>query len=321
MKRSFSRIARYAEALSLAFILEASGYPKPGNVHRLYDRKALRYEAFLATGVIAYKFLKKGVLRGLREKFGKVIIGDLVYGIVDDVITGLKSSNTCLGSSLILSLMAVSTGHCLNREFKNLNELSLCAKNVISKTTTWDTIYYYMAVRKASPSYLRPTDETGDYVNIWDPDYRKKILEREHKLVDVLRYSSEIDVVAREVVTGFEQGILAEGFLRSRYNFHRDFNRAIVETYLYLLSRNIDTIIRLKHGISVATAVMEMARNVFDTVLSLDGDWMRPIASMDDELRRRGINPGSIADIVAEVLGLHMIRNIVQEGLLLDLSH
>lgn len=321
MERRSDNITKFSEALSLAFILEASGYPKPGNVHRLHDRKALRYEAFLATGVLAYKFMKRGVIRGLRERFGRLVVGDLVYGLVRDVITNLKSTNTCLGSSLALSLMAVATGYCVNREFGSLYDLSSCAKNVLTKTTIWDTIYYYMAIRKASPSYLKPTDDTDEYVNVWDPVYRKKVFEKGHKLVDVLHYSSKIDVVAREVVTGFEQGIEAENFLRSRYQVHHDFNRAIVETYLYLLSKNVDTVIRLKHGLSTALAVMENSRRVLETVLSLEENWISPVASMDEELRKRDINPGSIADVVAEVIGLYMIRNIIQDEPMLDLSH
>ncbi|MEM4558254.1 MAG: triphosphoribosyl-dephospho-CoA synthase [Desulfurococcaceae archaeon] len=323
MKNSLNRVLeRFTEALSLAFILEASGYPKPGNVHRLLDRRALRYEAFLATGVLAYKYMRKGLRRGLRGEFREVVLGDLVYGLVRDVVVSLKSSNTCLGSSLLLSLMSVSIGQSLRYGLSDLASLSFFAREVLRKTTVSDTIYYYRAIRKASPSYLKKTDYTGEYVNVWDPTYKKKLLERNHKLVDVLEYSSKFDVVADEALSGFKRGLEAEEFLRKRFKEHFDLNRAIVETYLYLLSKYVDTVVYLKHGSSVASSIMENAERVLDLVISRkNNEWMIHVKKFDDELQSRNINPGAIADLTAEAIALYMIRNIVEENRLLDLSH
>ncbi len=321
MKAQRALMRRLAEALSLAILLEASGTPKPGNVHRVFDRKALRYEAFLATGTLAQKYFEKGLKRGYRGSRGRALFGDLVYGVVREVRDFIRSSNTCLGSSLLLSFMSVSLGSCLRRGFSSLGELGECSKSLLEETTVWDTIYYYMAIRKASPSYLKPSDYTGDYVNVWDPHYRKRILEKGHRLVQVLKYSSSFDIVARELVSGFSWGIKAEGFLRSRVNEHFNWNRAVVETYLYILAHNIDTVVRLKHGLAVAEEVSRTASMILDEVLGLKRSaWMKPVFSFDNALRRRNINPGAVADLTAEAIALYIVRNILNGDPLLDLS-
>lgn len=309
-----------AEPLALALALEASGYPKPGNVHRTSDKRGLRYEAFLATSILAVKYFERGIRRGCRG-FSRVVFGDLIYGLVKEVIERLNSTNTCLGSSLLLSLMSVSLGILWARGERTIKELNSISQEVMESTTIWDTVYYYRAIRKASPSYIKLSNYTGEYVNVWDPSYKKHLLMKRHRLVDVLRYSSQFDIVAREALSGFKQGFLAEEFMRGRFNVHRDLNRAIVETYLYLLSRNCDTVVYLKYGINVAKEVSEKALEVLSNVLVLGNDWVNPVLELDRELSIRGINPGAVADLTAEAIALYMIRNILEGNALLDLSY
>lgn len=308
------------ETLSLALLLEVSGTPKPGNIHRSSDRRGLRYEAFLATGIFAYKYFEKGLRRGYRG-LRRLVVGDLVYGLVRDVMDKTKSTNTCLGSSLLLSIMSVSLGSMYRGNIVDIDELRVESRNILHETTVWDTIYYYMAIRKASPSYLKPHDDTGEYVNVWDPLYRKKLVEKNHTLLEVLKYTSRFDIVAREAINGFREGFRGERYLRNRIGIHSDLNRAIVETYLYLLSRNIDTVVLLKHGIHVAEYVSNKATQVLDLTEERQGDWSIPIEEFDRELVESDINPGSVADLITVVIAIYLLRNILEYGYLLDLSH
>lgn len=313
-------ITSFTEALTLALLLEASAFPKPGNVHRLRDRVKLRYEAFLATGVFAYKYFRRGIIRGM-QGFKRIVIGDLVYGLVRDVIEKTKSSNTCLGSSLLLSLLSVSAGKCIVEECNSVEKIAEYSKNIVLSTTVLDTIYYYMAVRLASPSYIKPGDYTGEYINVWDPLFREKLVERKHRLYDVLLYSSKFDIVVSEAISGFSRGLNAENFFRARISANGELNKSIVETYLYLLSSNLDTIILLKHGHDVAEIISKKASKVLNKVLSTNSSkWVSHVLEFDEELYEKGINPGSTADLVAEVLALYMFRNILSCSTLLDLS-
>jgi triphosphoribosyl-dephospho-CoA synthase len=310
----------FAEALTLALILEPSAYPKPGNVHRLRDRPKLRYEAFLATGVLAYKYFKRGITRGIRG-YKRVVLGDLVYGLVRDVAEKVNSSNTCLGSSLLLSLLSVSAGRCIANTCTRVEELVGYSKHVISSTKVLDSIYYYMAIRVASPSHIKPSDYTGEYVNVWDADFKEKLKARKQRLYEILLYSSKFDIVASEAIEGFPRGIKAESFLRSRIEVNRELNRSIIETYLYLLSSNIDTIILLKYGYDTATEVSKKALLVLNEVLSAEENWVNIALEFDKELYDKGLNPGAVADLVAETLALYMLRNVLSGSRILDLSY
>ena len=314
------RIIDFAEALTLSLLLEASAYPKPGNVHRLRDRVKLRYEAFLVTGVFAYKYFKRGIVRGLRGH-RRIVLGDLVYRLIRDVIERVNSSNTCLGSSLLLSLLSVSAGKCIANTCSNIEDLVKYSRDIIASTTVLDSIYYYKAVRLASPSYIKPDDYTEEYVNVWDPDFEEKLKKRGHKLYDVLLYSSRFNIVASEAVEGFPRGLEAEYFLRSRIHVNRELNKSIVETYLYLLSKHLDTIILLKHGYNTAIEVSQKALITLNKILNTEYNWKDIVFELDREFYEKDLNPGAIADLVAETLALYMFKNILNNSKLLDLSY
>jgi triphosphoribosyl-dephospho-CoA synthase len=310
----------YAEPFALALILEASAYPKPGNVHRLRDREGLRYEAFLATGVLSAKYFERGIRRGFTG-YRKVIVGDLIYGLIKEVAYKLRSTNTCLGSSMLLSFMSVTLGKLLRGGGEDLRLLQEITRSIVEDTTVLDSIYYYKAIRVASPSYIKPGDDTGEYVNVWDENFELKLVEKNHRLIDILKYNSRFDIVSDEVLRGFQRGFNAEEFLRSRLITHRDLNRGIIETYLYLLSENRDTIIYLKHGEDTALEVSRKAREILLEVMNKNTNWFKPLWEFDEELNRRKINPGAVADLTAEAIALYLLKNMFEEDMLLDLSY
>lgn len=312
----------YSEPLALALVLEASAYPKPGNVHRLRDKRGLRYEAFLATGILSLKYFEKGVRRGYYGGHGvKLLVGDLIFGLLKDVTYKVKSTNTCLGSSLILSFMSVSLGKLLRVKDRCIGSLGEISKDLVEETTVFDSIYYYKAIRLASPSYVKPSDDTGGYVNVWDKNFKSKLIEKGHRLVDILKYNSRFDIVSDEVLNGFQRGFRAEKFLRSRLGTHGDLNRAIVESYLYLLSENKDTIVFLKHGEEASSEVSQKAGRILSEVMRNSSSWLDSLWKFDEELHGRGINPGAVADLTVETIALFLLRNLVEKGLLLDLSN
>ncbi|MEL9908314.1 MAG: triphosphoribosyl-dephospho-CoA synthase [Desulfurococcus sp.] len=302
----------FSRALSLALILEASAWPKPGNVHRLRDRPDLRYEAFLATGVMAYSYFRKGIKRGLKG-WRSIVLGDLIYGLVSDSMRKTPSSNTCLGSSTLLIPLSLGLGRCIAKGIPGLECVIGEAMEALNGAGVWDTIYYYRAVRTASPSYLKPSDDTGEYVNIWDPHYARKLAEKNTRLIDVLKYSSRIDVVADELVNGYKRSIASERFLRERFNLHGDWNRSVVETYLYILTENNDTIVLLKHGAGMVEYVKKRAGEVLSMVLKDNSsEWMKPVTLLDEELYRLKVNPGAVADLTVSSIALFLLKNIIQ---------
>jgi triphosphoribosyl-dephospho-CoA synthase len=310
----------YAEALSLAFALEASGYPKPGNVDRLHDLPGLTYEAFIVTSIVATKYLEKGVRRGIKG-WGDVVFGDLVYGIVSDSMRKSGSSNTCLGSSLLIAPLSVAVGLCLRKEEENLNCFIRMIREVVSATTVEDSVEFYRAVREAKPSYIKPTDETGDFVNVWDYDYKKKLRLKKQRLKDVLEFSASHDIVSHELVNGLPRSVNELRFLTERFNAHKNWNRAVVETFVHLLSREHDTVIVREHGFEAASRVRDLAsRYIIKLLVAPQTEWLSLITSLDTEVRRMRVNPASIADIVASTIALYAIDSLTRNGYYLNLN-
>ncbi|WP_227410846.1 triphosphoribosyl-dephospho-CoA synthase [Thermosphaera chiliense] len=310
----------YAEALSLAFTLEASGYPKPGNVDRIHDLPGLPYEAFIVTGIVATKYLEKGVRRGIKG-WGDVVFGDLVYGIVADSMRKSGSTNTCLGSSLLIAPLSVAIGLCLRKEEENLNCFLRMIREVLSATSVEDSVEFYRAVREARPSYIKPTDETGDFVNVWDHDYKKKLRSKKQRLKDVLEFSTSHDIVSHELVNGLPRSVNELRFLAERFNAHKNWNRAVVETYVHLLSREHDTVIAREHGFEAASRVRDLASTyVIKLLVAPQSEWLSLITSLDTEIRRMRVNPASVADITASTIALYTIDSLARNKYYLNLN-
>ncbi len=302
---------RYAELLGLSIALEVSAYPKIGNVHRYRWFFDTLYEDFLATASISVHSLYRGVLRGYRGRLSeaRMIFGDIVFHMVRDSIKLSGGGNTCLGSSLLLSILSIAIGAIARRGPINIDSLGSIARDIVkSYGKPLDTVYMYRAVRIARPSYIRKDDITGDLPNVWDARYRGKIIENGITPWIILEHSSKNDIVAKEVVDGFQRSRELSEHLYTRLRIHNDWNRAVVETYLYQLSRELDTLVIRKKGVKIAERVMEIAGDLYS--LCIDG-WDRCLEKLymvDDEFHKESINPGSTADIIVSSIAFYLIR-------------
>lgn len=299
---------RLAEVFSTSIILEALAHPKPGNVSRLSEYEDLKFEHFMRTGIIAYKYFLEGVERGYRG-WGDIVFGDLIYRLMSDVMQVI-GTNTCLGSSLLLMPLSIGAGRCIRAGSLALACVINEAIAAVNASTVYDTIYFYKAIRAAAPSYLRKSDETGDFVNVWDEDYEAKLLSKGHRLSEVLKFSSKVDIVARELTEGYRRSTASLEFLERRLKKHGEWERALAETYLALLRSEEDTVIKLKYGPRMVLYVKSLAEEVYDEVLkSRSGEWRHLLAVLDEEFKSHRINPGAIADIMASTIALYLLKN------------
>ncbi|MGC8962266.1 MAG: triphosphoribosyl-dephospho-CoA synthase, partial [Candidatus Bathyarchaeia archaeon] len=103
---------RVASALQLAMLLEVSGYPKPGNVHRTRDFKDTRFEHFLASASALYQVWRMGAQRGLHLSMGarRLVYGDLILKGCREMMGWQRGGNTSLGVILLLTPMSLAAG-------------------------------------------------------------------------------------------------------------------------------------------------------------------------------------------------------------------
>ncbi|MEM1541685.1 MAG: triphosphoribosyl-dephospho-CoA synthase [Ignisphaera sp.] len=310
---SFTNIIKYAEKLALGIALEASAFPKPGNVHRLRDFDDTIYEDFIATAIESVYPLYRGIRRGYR--YGRsldrlrIIYGDIILDMVgiSKVISG--GGNTCLGTALLLSPLSVALGRNLILYGEiNIDDLLSDACACFKKySTVLDAIYFYRAIRIARPSYIKKSDVTGEFPSVWSKKYRQELIEKNLRLWNLIEYSSSYDIVAREIVECYPRSYTLSKYILARLKNHGIWNRAIVETYLYQLSSELDTLVVRKNGYEVAQRVKEEAKEVMKLCKESWTRCLEKLKAFDDKLASARVNPGSTADIVAVAISIYSL--------------
>ena len=249
-----------AERAQLAMVLEVSAYPKPGNVDRCHDYPATRLEHFLASAILAGPALQAAE----RLDGGP---GALIHKAVE-CTSGHSGGNTHFGAFILLIPLVM--GGDIDG-----------AVRVAAQTTVDDAVEFYRAFGKTQVRVI-----SGHELDVNDPSSLLELRARGMNLYDVLLYSAPRDMVAREWVNGFQLTRRGADLIKAA-GCGRD---AVVEAFLGLLALEPDTFIIKKHGVDVAWKTMEKAREV--------REGLRDLQAFDQECVGRGINPGSIADII-----------------------
>jgi triphosphoribosyl-dephospho-CoA synthase len=123
-----------------------------------------------------------------------------------------------------------------------------------------------------------------------------------------MNLSSEWDNISREWVTDmqitFEFGY---PLVKKLYGRTKNMNTTTVQSFLELLSKYPDTFVQRIHGKKIAERVSEKARAIIKEGGMLTSKGGALITKFDEELREKGINPGTTADLTASSLMLAIL--------------
>ena len=251
-------------------MLEVCAFPKPGNVDRCHDYRTTRLEHFLASTIFARPALERAASRTTG-----------IGGLIKEAVQATSchgGGNTHFGAFILLIPLLYGGG-------------IEGAKAAVWETTVGDAVAFYEAF-----GLTKVRVKAEDELDVADPQAIERLKERGMTLLDVMQHSAGNDMVAAEWVNGFPltrrmADLLAAGTGR----------QAIVEAFLVMLSEEVDTFVCKEHGETVAEEVRREAGKVRAGGRSLE--------EFDEECIRRGINPGSLADIT--IAGLYVA---IQEG-------
>ncbi len=329
-----NNLIRYVRASSqLAAVLEVSGWPKPGNVHRTKDHSDTRYEHFLAGSIMLGSSVEEAAVKGSMAASGrlalsKIGVGRLVKMAVSDIAKAHNGGNTHLGTCLLFIPLAAAAAKTHIETGKiSLNALQNTIREVMQSTTPLDAVEVYEAITiVSSPRELGRTDG-GGAPDLYDKEARRRILEEGISLFDVMKESSSYDTVAKELVTGMEISFkigyeeLAETFARTC-----NINTATVHTFLRILSKVPDTFIARKIGLkkvsNVRKAVQTSINSIIwisekaEEILNLRGLTTQEGTSLlwefDSELQSLGkdYSPGTTADLTASSLFIALLSGL-----------
>jgi len=306
----------------LASILEVSGWPKPGNVHRTRDMPDVRYEHFLAGATALGPSLREAAIRGIDSGRGVISLSDVGIGAlikraVLDVNSWHKGGNTHLGTCILLVPLAVAAGKTYaEHDCVAPDELRRNVLEVTYNTTAIDAVNVYEAIRIAGAERTLGRAEATEAPDVFDRRALDKLISENVTLYDVMKVSSEWDNVASEFVSGM-RNVFKVGYpsIVENLNSTRDINITIVHAYLRLLSEVPDTLIArkaglketkdirlaVKIGLEKTAWVSQEARKILGLGGLTTPEGRKALEALDERLHeaRGELNPGTTADLLA----------------------
>lgn len=256
-----------------AGVLEAAAR-KPGNVHPGASFEDLCFADFVrAASVVAPLLARAGI-----------------DGVGPSILAAVRETRRCVGTNAnlgIILLVAPLAAVPLNVPLRD------GVPDLLSRLTPHDARAVYEAIRVAQPGGLGQVPEQ-------DVSQPPTVT-----LTHAMRLAADHDLIARQYVSDFAL-VLDEGvpFLASVGEFDTQWERAIVELQLRLLSRHPDSLIRRKGGDAVAREASRRAQDVLNAGWPAASGSERVLSDFDAWLRADGHrrNPGTTADLIVACL-------------------
>ena len=277
----------------IASVLEVSGHPKPGNVHRTRDFPDMVFEDFLISGVVIGDTMKKAAKRGLKfgpESLDKIEIGKLIKEAVIETNKWV-ANNTNLGIIMLLTPLSAAAGMS-----SDIDKLQDNVDQIMRDTTPYDAANLYDAINIADAGGMGEKDE----LDVGSDDSKKQLIDKGINMFDVLDLSAQWDMLAFELTRTmpitFEIGYPTFNGVKQTNN---NINNATVQTFLTILSIYSDTLIARKFNVETAQKVSDDARLIIAEGGILTDKGTDMINEFDKDLVKKNLNPGTTADLTA----------------------
>jgi len=275
-------------------VLEVSGHPKPGNVHRTRNFPDMVFEDFLLSGIAIGKTMEKAAARGFKyqhrsENWDKIGLGELILDAVTETDRWV-ANNTNLGIVMLLTPISVAAGM-----FEDVTSFRERIDQIMRSTTSEDAVNLYRAINIADAGGMGQQDDLDVAVE----SSLQKLRDENVNMFSVLEMSSAWDKLSYELThkmpVTFEIGYPTFKKIKSKY----ETNQATVQTFLTILSQVPDTLISRKFGDHKAEEVKTRAKTILEKGGILTSRAVSLVEKFDHELIDNGLNPGTTADFTA----------------------
>jgi triphosphoribosyl-dephospho-CoA synthase len=291
--------------INLASLLEVSGWPKPGNVHRTRDFEFTRFEHFLsAISAIQpnfRKFSQKIFEIDERQNYSYIELGFFFRAAVEQMMNWQSGGNVLLGHILILGPLTAAATLCIKFNANKLSDLKYYLNRIIEESTVDDTINLYNAIRLCNPGGLG----TVTKYDVNNENAFNDIRNDNMNLKKIFEFSKDYDLISSEYSSGFRI-ILNEGlpYLFKMYRDYTDPNIATVNTFLKILSLHPDSLIIRKSGNDSAQFVSDFALKILQEGGISSQRGLELTNELDRKLHEKKgeMNPGTTADLIAGIL-------------------
>jgi triphosphoribosyl-dephospho-CoA synthase len=281
------KIRIIGNSAQIAGVLEAST-EKPGNVTPKHDFSDTTYEDFIMGSIAMGRSVEKAAFRGYRAGRKEISvhdigIGKLILEGIQDVQNSHEGGNTHLGTLMLFIPIAAAAGMCIGKGEK-MSSIRKNISNIVEESSIEDSYCFYSAIKESGAGGI------------------SNLVEESMSFYELMKYSAQKDAIAQELSGGLET-IFTLGLptFESFYQEEENLRKALLKTYLLILTKHPDTFIAKKAGIEKARKVSELASKVMAGNLSPE--------AFDAELRTQGstLNPGTTADLVSAILFIWLI--------------
>ncbi len=301
-----------AQAGAIASLLEVSGYPKPGNVHRTQDFEETRYEHFLISSIAIIPALEKVAHRGRLAQQNQIRLNELKLG--ESILEAIKTTqvwqkggNTNLGIILLFVPLACAAGMIIDEPKPTIELLRQNLDSIIRNSTSKDTAKLFKAIRIAKPGGLGEVPKF-DLYHSTSTDLHEEYI----NLYDIFKMSADRDSIAREWITKFQITFeVGYPYFKNIFQKIKDLNVSVVHTYLKILGDVPDTLISRKYGYELAESTSFKAKDILNRGGLLSKQSKQLLWEFDLELRNKNkVNPGTSADLTAATILVALLEGM-----------
>lgn len=296
-----------AKLAQIASVLEVSGYPKPGNVHRNRDFDDMVFEDFLISGVVIGEAMEKAAISALTAKqkddFSKLSIGKYILEAVKETDKWI-ANNTNLGIMMMCIPIACSAAIS-----NNFNELQDNIGLLMDNTTVEDAVNLYDAISLADAGGMGDQED----FDVMSEKAKDELRANNQTMLDVLEISAGWDRLANELSSKmpvcFDIGYPVFSEIKSAEG---SINKATVLTFLNILSEIPDTLISRKYSDETAQKVSNEVKKLLKSKNN-DLFFIEKLKEFDEYLFVNKYNPGTTADLTAASIFIAYLADAFNE--------
>ena len=291
-----------AKLAQIASVLEVSGWPKPGNVHRTRNYDDMVFQDFAISAVVIGDTMEEvaSQAKGM-DDLSKAELGRFILQAVDETNKWIET-NTNLG--IMMMCIPIASAASISQAFDEIQEN---VGRLMDATTVDDAVNLYDAINIADAGGMGDQEE----FDVMSEKAKDELRANNQTMYDVLEISAGWDRLANELTN--KMPVCFEIGYPTFYNFWESsddvdvINKATVLTFMTLLSEIPDTLISRKYGDEIAESVSQKAAEILK--FKDDDSFVEKLLEFDDYLYENKRNPGTTADLTAASIFLSYLAN------------
>ena len=281
-----------AKLAQIASVLEVSGWPKPGNVHRTRNYDDMVFQDFVISGVVIGDTMEEVANQAKEiDDLSNAELGKYILQAVNETNKWIET-NTNLG--IMMMCIPIAASAAISNGFDEIQEN---VGRFMDATTVEDAVNLYDAINVADAGGMGDQEE----FDVMSEKAKDELRANNQTMYDVLKISAGWDRLANELTSKmpvcFEIGYPTFSDFWKTCDDVDVINKASVLTFMTILSQVPDTLISRKYGNEIAEAVSRKAEGILK--FKDDDSFVEKLLEFDDYLYENKYNPGTTADLTA----------------------